>query len=204
MDWHIVLEVVGWLGSALLVFSVLQTKFMRFRILNGVASFVLVLYNAVVGVWPMVGMNAVLVIIDVYFIIHLRGDAKAEKAFTYVKADLAMRKWFYAAHGIDLETFYPGIGGQLITAEADVLFHQDTAIGIVAFVCAGDSAELVADYVIPSYRDYAPGAFVYSQTGPLAAHGIRTVSVHNPSVDVAKYLVNMGYTESDGAYVREI
>lgn len=199
-----VLEVIGWLGSALLVFSVLQTKFMRFRILNGVASFVLVVYNAVLGVWPMVGMNAVLVVIDLWFIIKLRGDVVAEKAFTYVRADLAMRKWFYAAHADDLERFHPGIGGQLITAEADVLFHKDSAIGLVAFVHGDDRVELLADYVIPSYRDYAPGAFVYSQSGPLAALGVRTVSVRNPTPEVVRYLQAMEYTEADGVYTREL
>jgi hypothetical protein len=39
-------EVLGWVGSALLVYSVLQTRILRLRVFNGVASALLVIFNA--------------------------------------------------------------------------------------------------------------------------------------------------------------
>ena len=65
------LEVFGWAGSALLVISLLQTRMLRLRILNLIASLALVAYNAMVAVWPMVGMNLVVAAIDVYFIMKI-------------------------------------------------------------------------------------------------------------------------------------
>ena len=56
-----VLELVGWVGSAVLVISLLQTRVMRFRVLNTISCVVLIGYNALVGVWPMAAMNVVLV-----------------------------------------------------------------------------------------------------------------------------------------------
>jgi hypothetical protein len=53
MTW---LDALGWAGSALLVYSVLQTRILRFRIFNGVASVLLVVFNASIAVWPMVGL----------------------------------------------------------------------------------------------------------------------------------------------------
>ena len=74
------LEIVGWAGSVLLVVSVLQTRVMRFRVLNAGASAVLLGYNAAIEVWPMVGMNLVLVGINIWVItgmLRRRHDSRA-------------------------------------------------------------------------------------------------------------------------------
>src|SRR5690606_19573795 len=57
-----VLEVVGWLGSAVLVLSLAQTRVMRFRVLNAASCAVLVGYNAAIAVWPMAAVNVVLLV----------------------------------------------------------------------------------------------------------------------------------------------
>ena len=54
-----VLEIIGWVGSAILVVSLLQTNLHRLRWINLVGCVILVGYNAVLGVWPMVGLNVV-------------------------------------------------------------------------------------------------------------------------------------------------
>ncbi|MDR1265981.1 MAG: hypothetical protein LBK42_10595 [Propionibacteriaceae bacterium] len=193
----IVLEVVGWLGSALLVFSVLQSRFMRFRVLNGIASIVLTGYNAVIGVWPMVAVNACLVLIDAWFIWRLARAKRDDVAFTHSMADPALRDWFVRAHGADLEHFHPGAAELLPDCRAAVIFHQDRAVGLVAWRPADrPEAELVADYVVPEYRDYAPGAYVYSAAGPLRAAGLRAVAVEDPQPVVVAYLRKLGFTES--------
>ena len=63
------LEIIGWTGSAILVWSLLQTRILRLRALNLLGSLVLLLYNSMIGVWPMVGLNLVLSAIN---IVHLR------------------------------------------------------------------------------------------------------------------------------------
>jgi hypothetical protein len=51
------LDLFGWAGSALLIVSLLQARVLRFRLLNLVAGLMLVLFNAMIMVWPMVAMN---------------------------------------------------------------------------------------------------------------------------------------------------
>lgn len=62
------LDLIGWGGSALLVFSLLQASILRLRALNLVARAILVVFNAFIHVWPMVAMNVVLALINVWFI----------------------------------------------------------------------------------------------------------------------------------------
>ena len=78
MSW---LDALGWAGSALLIYSLLQARVLRFRTLNLVASCVLVAFNALLGIWPMVAMNAVLAGINVWFIRKLMRERHDERAY---------------------------------------------------------------------------------------------------------------------------
>lgn len=78
------IEVFGWIGSGLLVLSLLQGKMLRLRIINTVASVMLVAYNVLVETWPMVGMNAAVILINAWHIrkILLERAAQADPAPT--------------------------------------------------------------------------------------------------------------------------
>ena len=80
MDWKTVNDIIGWAGSALLIVSLLQHDMMRLRVLNLIASAVLVAYNAWAAVWPMVGMNGAVVLINIWFIVTLRRAARRAAA----------------------------------------------------------------------------------------------------------------------------
>ena len=71
------LDLFGWAGSALLIVSLLQARVLRFRVLNLVAGLMLVAFNALIGVWPMVAMNLATSTINVYFITRLLRDPGA-------------------------------------------------------------------------------------------------------------------------------
>ncbi|HET7279588.1 MAG TPA: hypothetical protein VFJ22_16030, partial [Dermatophilaceae bacterium] len=62
------LDLLGWAGSALLIFSLLQARVLRFRVLNLAASAILAGFNAVLEIWPMVAMSVVLCGINLWHI----------------------------------------------------------------------------------------------------------------------------------------
>ena len=75
------IEAIGWIGSILLVVSLLQARMLRLRVLNLIAAVILVFYNAMVETWPMVGMNVAVAIIDVWYIAQLaRPSRTADQA----------------------------------------------------------------------------------------------------------------------------
>ena len=103
------LDILGWGGSALLVFSLLQASVLRLRTLNLVACVILLVFNVVIGVWPMVGMNAVLAAINVWFIVKLLRERHDDAAFTVVEvgpADEYLRH-VLRVHGTDILRFQP-------------------------------------------------------------------------------------------------
>ncbi|AWS46118.1 YgjV family protein [Streptosporangium sp. 'caverna'] len=75
-DPQLWLDVFGWTGSGVLILSLLQKQVLRLRIINAVASVMLVVYNVLIAIWPMVGMNAAVLLIDLYFIWKVARDGK--------------------------------------------------------------------------------------------------------------------------------
>jgi uncharacterized protein with PQ loop repeat len=77
-------EVLGWVGSALLVYSVLQTRILRLRLFNGVASALLVIFNAAIAVWSMVALNVTLTAINVFYVVRLLRGRHDPRTFEVV------------------------------------------------------------------------------------------------------------------------
>jgi len=197
------LELVGWFGSAVLVVSLLQTRVMRFRVLNAVASAVLIGYNLAIQVWPMVGLNVVLVGINVWVIwglLRKRHDARA-----YDVVALGVKEPFLAhllqRHAEDISRFNPSPERLLAEAEhAFLVSSRDELVGVVLARAgdAPDEQQVVLDYVLPPYRDFTPGEFVFRPDGPFAQMGARRVVASPAMAASERYLEAVGFAP-DGA-----
>ncbi|WP_136194553.1 YgjV family protein [Actinomyces procaprae] len=76
MDTRTILEIVGWAGSGLVVISLVVASQRAFRGLNLAGSLIATAYNAILGVWPAVGMNTAIALIDIYWLLRLRRDSR--------------------------------------------------------------------------------------------------------------------------------
>jgi hypothetical protein len=147
------LDILGWGGSALLVFSLLQASVLRLRTLNLVACVILLVFNAMIGVWPMVGMNAVLAAINVWFIVKLLRERHDDAAFTVVEvgpADEYLRH-VLRVHGADILRFQPDLVWDPSSerGHAFVVLKDDETVGVVLVEADGTVARVQLDYVTP-------------------------------------------------------
>ena len=190
-----VLSIIGWGGSALVVLSLLQTRILRLRILNLIGCVILVVFNAAIGVWPMVGMNAVLGLINVVYLWRLlrhRHD-EAEYQVLQVNSTDAYLDYVLTRHQNDISRFNPGftVGA---SPYAFLVQHGDRTVGVVLAHDAGDGrAQIDLDYVLPKYRDFTPGEFVYRRSDVFTDHGFRQVLASPRMRDSEPYLNNLGF-----------
>lgn len=170
------LEVVGWAGSAVLIVSLLQSRVLRLRQLNLVASVVLVFYNAVVGVWPMLGMNLAIVGINLWHLAKLRREGGGFSVVE-VRPDDPVLAGLLARHGDDIARFNPGTDLDAPDVDlAGLVLRGDETVGVVlARDDGGGTARIVLDYVTPRYRDVRPGRHVYGASGFFTDRGYRRV-----------------------------
>jgi hypothetical protein len=200
------LDILGWGGSALLVYSLLQSRVLRFRVLNLAACLILIVFNAFIGVWPMVGMNAVLCAINVWFIVRLLRDRHDEAAFQVleVRNDDEYLRHVLRVHGADILRFNPDFVHDPSEQGQDAFLVQkgDETVGVVLLRAEGDTAHVLLDYVTPRFRDFSPGEFVWRRSGMLADHGYRRV-VTSPTM-VGPYYDRLGFQRDGESWVLAI
>ncbi|MDR7253776.1 hypothetical protein J2X46_002766 [Nocardioides sp. BE266] len=199
------LDVLGWGGSALLVYSLLQASVLRLRILNAIACVILIVFNGVLEVWPMVGMNTVLVAINAWFIVKMLRERHDEKAFEVlqVSATDEYLRHVLRVHGEDILRFNPDfVHDPGDTHDAFLVQKGDETVGVVLLREDGETANVLLDYVTPRYRDFSPGEFVWRRSGMLADRGIRRV-VTPPSM-VGAYYDRLGFRREGQSWVLDV
>lgn len=205
MGW---LDAIGWLGSALLVYSVMQARVLRFRVLNLAACIVLTGYNAALEIWPMVAMNIALLLINLWHIrtlVATRHDADSY-AVLEVGVHDAYLQHVIAVHAADIAKFQPDlVPFDQYTEDDDSGIHAfivqrgDETVGVVLIRVEGPRALVLLDYVTPRYRDFSPGAFVWRHSNVLAGRGITSV-ITSPMM-VGAYYERVGFSaRPDGSY----
>jgi hypothetical protein len=201
MPW---LNLIGWLGSALLIYSVMQARVLRFRVLNLAASAILAGFNAALEIWPMVAMNVVLCGINAWHIralVRTRHDEETYEVLEVGPRDEYLRH-VLRVHEADILKYQPDFAWDG-AAEGSVAFlvqRSDETVGMVLVHDAGDGvARVVLDYVTPRFRDFSPGEFVWRRSSALRDRGFRTVVT--PERMVAPYYARLGFRPlANGAF----
>ena len=80
MSTRTILEIFGWISSGLIVLSLAQARVYRFRVLNFAGAALGTMYNALLGIWPFAAMNAVITVIDAYWLVRLTRERRPESA----------------------------------------------------------------------------------------------------------------------------
>lgn len=197
MEW---LDAIGWLGSGLLVYSVMQARVLRFRILNLAACAVLTGYNAALEIWPMVAMNIALFAINTWHVKNLvrtRHDTGTYVVLPVGSQDAYLRH-VLTLHARDIAAFQPDLPTDQHT-HAFVIQRGDETVGVVLLKVQDDQAQVLLDYVTPRYRDFSPGQFVWQRSGVLTELGIARVTT-SPTM-VGAYYARLGFAaRPDGSF----
>lgn len=197
------LEAIGWIGSAVLVWSLLQTQLRRLRIINLVGCVILIGYNTANHVWPMVGLNVVLAVINVWQLARMareKHDAAAYEVLEVAGDDTYLRH-VLRVYEADIRRFNPDFVYDPFSGDPSYLVLKgDETVGVIVGRDAGNgTAQLLLDWVTPRHRDLSPGEFILGSDGPLRRRGYRRFLP--PPGMVEPYYADLGLTRDGDAYV---
>ncbi len=195
-----IIELIGYLGSALVVISMLMTSVVKLRVVNTIGSAIFMGYALVIGSYPTALMNLFLIGINVYQLIRLFRD---QKQYDLIDTDLKdgyvtyfldmqmqdIRKWFpaFSTQGLQDETVY------LVCCR-----HQPASLFIVRRT-ESDEMEIILDYATPVYRDTSAGQYLYRQ---LKQKGFKKLVFRGNAPEHVAYMEKTGYQkDSTGAYI---
>ena len=79
MDYEIILEIFGYIGTVLVVFSMMMKSINKLRIINVCGSVISAIYSAIIGTWPIFLMNICLIAINLFHLIYDASNSKRRK-----------------------------------------------------------------------------------------------------------------------------
>jgi len=202
----VIWEVIGWAGTGLVVLSMAQQRITRLRILNLAGSAILLVYNLILGVWPMVALNAALSLIQIYHLNKLLRSRHDEATYAVVTADPTddVIRHLLDLYSEEIRRFNPTFRRPEDSGIAFVVMKGETAVGLVlAHLAEEGTAVLDVDYVTPTYRDFTPGEFVFRRSGIWQRLGVRRIRTA-PGGPEYYATSNLGFVPRDGVFELEV
>ena len=203
MRLDVILELIGYLGSALVIVSMLMTSVVKLRIINTIGSVIFCGYALAIHSYPTAAMQVCLIIINIVNLYKLNNTKKQYSAVNVSSTD-GFLYYFLCANEKDIKKYFPDFSA----AEKDDTIFMITCGQIPAGVFIakdnGDgSFNVRLDYTTPAYRDCSAGKFIYNH---LKLIGIRKVLAETKIPTHQKYLQKLGFsTDRDsGVFIKEL
>lgn len=203
MNQALALELFGYLGSFLVLVSMLMSSVVRLRVINLIGSAIFAAYAILIRSYPTAVLNGSLVLINVYHLIRLSKSSGGSYELQPLGAGEGFSAWFVRRHLADIRHFFPGAEPDALQQlEGFAVFYDSQAAGILLGTRRDGEFTVALDYTTPAYRDCSVGAYLYGQ---LPSFGVRRLIAPGDSAEHAQYLEKMGFArQADGSYLRKL
>lgn len=200
METATVHELIGYVGSAFVVLSLMMRSLLRLRWVNIVGATVFALYGVLIAAPPVWIMNGTIVLIDVWHLRRMLGGEEDLEVLEVASSSTYLAR-FLAYHAGDIRRFQPAFDGVRDEHRAFMILRDLVPAAVVLVRRAGrDRWHVDLDYAIPAYRDHTSGGHAYRDGELFRTLGARELVSDPGSADHRRYLDRMGFREEGGRY----
>lgn len=206
MDLAFIYELIGYAGSTLVAVSLAMKSLQRLRIINMIGAIFFIIYGLLIGALPVALLNGLTLFVNVY---NLWKMWQQKDYFTLmeVRADSAYLIRFLEFYRKEISEFVPTY--QFKPGDDQIvvfILRNMLPVGLVIVKPEGDTARIFLDFVIPGYRDFRAGRFLFDESAEFyRQRGIQRLSTAPGSRKHETYLQKMRFQlEEDGRYYYEL
>ncbi len=203
MNSKVLIEAIGYTGSALVLVSFLMVSVVKLRIVNTIGSVIFTIYAFIIHSYPTAIMNLCLVMINIYYLIKMSNTSENSRSYELVRVNVndAMLNYSIERQKEDIEKCFPGISLNFSDAdEAYIVCHKGAPAGIFVGKRGSDGdVDILLDYSLPEYRDFSIGQYLFSQ---LKNEGISSLTYSGPDTNHRDYLEKNGFSKNNKSYVK--
>lgn len=197
------IEIFGYIGSVLVVVSMLMSSVVKLRIINTIGSIISGTYALIIGSFPLALMNFCLIVINVYNLFKL---LKSEQQYDLidVKIEDAFLSYFLEYYKNDIQIYFPGfkMDNMLVNQVYIVCCNGNPAGVLLGKKKEEGIIDIEIDYSIPLYRNCSIGNYLYSK---LPEKGIHTlIFARKESEAHISYLNKMGFVKENNMYLKKL
>lgn len=196
-DIKILYEIIGYAGTILVILSMMMTSVVKLRIVNICGSVLSMTYAIISNTWPIVLMNAALIIIN---IIQLIRSYSRKLNFNYkiVKPFDTSFKHFLEIYSNDINKYFNTYTFK-DTEDVFLVFIDTELVG--AFVGENINGDFIVsiDYAIPKYRDLSVAKYLFPI---LKEHHISKIVQSSGVNKHNRYLTKMGFVLENSLFIK--
>jgi hypothetical protein len=187
----------------------MMKSLVKLRWINLVGSSLFAVYGLLIEAWPVMGINAVIALIDIWFLVRMLGGSEIFDLAPLKDVGEKYLKKFYLYYEQDIKETFPEVTFKDVTkANTYLLFRDMLPIGFFSIQEDDGEAFVLADYVVPAYRDFKTGRFLYrTKRMYFKERGIRRFIAERGEKAHAKYLQRNGFisvSENPSQMVNEL
>lgn len=193
----ILIEAIGYAGSALVILSLLQKSILRLRGIGLVASSTFLVYSIAIEAYPIAVVNVVAATIHLYYLRKLVKRKSEVFSILQMRPESRYLQRFLDFYKDDIATRYqPDFVYKPGPKTLSIFLLRDMVpAGLVVAKVHGDSSvEILLDYVIPQYRDFKLAQWLYShESGFFTEARCRCAWTRVTTPDQEAYFTKMGF-----------
>ncbi len=205
MDTRFWLELIGYSGSILIAISLMMKSLLRLRVINLLGAAVFVLYGVLIGAYPVALLNGLIVLIDLYYLIQM-WQQKDYFTLLEVSPQGAYLRAFIAFYKTDIAAIFPDYAHDPQPGQAALFVLRNMVpAGLLILEPNGAQARVLLDYVIPGYRDFRIGKFLFEEHADyFTRRGITRLIASAGVGHHARYLERMGFRREGTVFTRTL
>lgn len=202
----IYLEYLGYAASLIVLISLLMSSLKKLRWINLAGATLFGAYGFMIGSVPTGLMNLGIVIIDIYYLVKMYKTKDFFRVLP-IEDDSEYLKGFIEFYKKDIESYMKieDFNIDEATEKFYVLRNMNPAGIFIADKFDNKTLEIKLDYVVPMYRDFKIGLFVFSsQRQTFLDKGFTNFVVYTENESHIKYVKKMGFVKEEGRYIKAI
>jgi len=198
-----ILQWIGYTASVIIALSMTMSSIVKFRWINLVGALTFSIYGFMIGALPVGFLNGFIVLVDIYYLAQIYGRKEVFEILE-IRPENKYLIRFIEYHNDEIQKFFPGFAYKpdMNTVSFFILRNMAVAGLYLAHREDGNVLKVGLDYVIPEYRDFKNGKYVYLRLkDKFIEQGFTKVMTEGNSIEYIKYLEKLGFTEdSNGVF----
>jgi len=193
------LTLFGYFASAIITLSMTMNSIVKFRWINLTGAISFATYGFFIDAIPVMVLNGFIASVDVFYLIRIY--SKKELFGTLeVRGDNKYLLLFLEFHNKEIQKFFPGFkyNPAKNTISFFVLRDMNVAGIFLAHRENSHTLKVGLDYVVPQYRDYKNGHYIYHRLrNNFIEEEFKKVVVKSYCNRYSKYLRKLGFQMVD-------
>ncbi len=192
---HSFYQILGYTGSVLVAVALMMSSIIKLRLISLCGATCFAIYGLAIRAYPVAGLNCLIIMIHCY---HLYDAFTAKEYFKilFVRPESDYLRYFLNFYEHEIKRFLPEFSYHPSETQITFFILRDMVPAglFIAEPLADNTLLIKIDFVIPGYRDFKVGKFLFAEKAEVfKERGVNKIRSEPGSHKHETYLQRMGF-----------